>query len=335
MRVIVTAGGTGGHIYPALGVIEELLKHSDVEILYIGTTDRMESEIVPKLGIKYIGLEIYGLTKNITRDIKNVKCIMSSYKKCKKIIKDWHPDFVIGFGGYVTFPVIMAAHKYKIRSAIHEQNELPGKTNKILSKYVDTTFISFKNSENQFKNKCIFSGNPCAEKAINKKLILIVMGSLGSEVINNMMKEFLETYKSDINEILFITGKSSYDKFKDLKVQSNIKIIPFYDNLSGLMKSCDLVISRAGASTISEILALNIPSILIPSPYVANNHQYYNALDLKEKEVSIMLEQKDLTTSSLIKAIDEVMKNETMIKNRLKKMPKQDSCKIIVEEILK
>lgn len=349
MKIIVTAGGTGGHIYPALGLVEELMKDKNNEILYIGTTNRMESEIVPKLGIKYTGLEIYGLTKNIPKNIKNVKCIMSSYRKCKKIMKEYKPDYVIGFGGYVTFPVLMAAHKYKIRSAIHEQNKIPGKTNKMLSKYAETTFTSFESSKTEFKNKCILSGNPCGDKALNakphdktklgfkkdKELILIVMGSLGSEVINNLMKEFLETYKSEKSEILFITGKSSFDNFKDLKVENYVKIIPYYDNLSGLMRVCDLVISRAGASTISELLALNLPSILIPSPYVANNHQYYNALELKEKGVSIMLEQKDLTTSSLKKAIDEAFKNKKNIQDKLKQLPKLNACKVIVEEIKK
>lgn len=349
MKVIVTAGGTGGHIYPALGVVEKLQEDPKNEILYIGTTNRMESEIVPALGIKYEGLEIYGLTKNIKKNIKNTKCIISSYKKCKKIMKTFKPDYVIGFGGYVTFPVLMAAHKYKIKSALHEQNMIPGKTNKILSKYTNTTFLSFEESKKYFKNKCILSGNPCAEKAElttahdktklgftkTKKLILIVMGSLGSEVINNILSDFLEKYENKEREILFITGKSSYETFKNLKVPSNIKILPFYDNLSGLMKSCDLIISRAGASTISEILALNIPSILIPSPYVANNHQYYNAFDLKEKKVSIMLEQKDLNAETLKQKIEEAFKNEKEIKENLQKLPKLKASTIIVEEMKK
>lgn len=349
MKVIVTAGGTGGHIYPALGVVNKLLESNDNEVLYIGTTNRMESEIVPSLGIKYEGIEIYGLSKNILRDIKNIKCILSAYKKCKKIIEDFKPDYVIGFGGYVTFPVLMAAHKKRIKTGIHEQNMIPGKTNKVLSKYVDTTFVSFESGKKEFKNNVIVSGNPCGEKAMNiiahdktslgfnkdKKLILIVMGSLGSEVMNSLLKDFLESYKSDKAEILYITGKGSYEEFKDLKVQDYVKIIPFYNNLSGLMKSCDLIISRAGASTISEITALNIPSILIPSPYVANNHQYYNALDLSEKGVSIMLEQKDVTAETLKNKIDELLKNEHIIKEKLKKLPKLNASTIIVEEMKK
>jgi len=349
MKVIVTAGGTGGHIYPALGVIEKLMNDKENQILYIGTTNRMESKLVPDLGINYEGLEIYGLTKNIGRDIKNIKCIMSSYNKCKKIMKEFKPDYVIGFGGYVTFPVLMAAHKYKIKTGIHEQNKIPGKTNKILSKFVDTTFVSFENSKSEFKNKVILTGNPCGEKAANieahdktklgfhkdKKLIIIVMGSLGSISINQKLKTFLENYNNKNNEILFITGNASYEDYKNLKVSNNIKILPFYNDLSGLMKSSDLIISRAGASTISEILSVGIPSILIPSPYVANNHQYYNAVDLSEKNVSKMLEEKDLTDANLQNAIDEIMNKEKEIKEKLKSLPKLNASTLIVEEIKK
>ncbi len=350
MRVILTAGGTGGHIYPALGVYEKLKEDVSNEVLFIGTTNRMESEIVPKLGIKYEGIEIYGLSKtNMIRNFKNIGCIISSYKKCKKIIKDFKPDFVLGFGGYVSFPVIYAAHKLGIKTGLHEQNQIPGKTNKILSKYSCITFVSFLDSKKYFKNKVILSGNPCGEKASiikphdktklgfssYKKLILIVMGSLGSSAVNDKLKEFLKSYNSEVYEILFITGKSNYDDFKDLKVNKCVKILPYYNDLSGLIKVSDLVISRAGASTISEILSLNIPSILIPSPYVANNHQYYNALDLKEKGVSIMIEQKDLTTESLKNAIEDVFKNENEMKEKLKKLPKLKASTIIVEEMKK
>ena len=349
MKIILTAGGTGGHIYPALGVIEELKKDKNNQFLYIGTKDRMESTIVPSLDIKYESLEVYGLTRNIKRNIKNVKCIISSYKKAKKIISEFKPDYVIGFGGYVTYPVIMAAHKLKVKTAIHEQNKIPGKTNKLLSKYADITFISFRESKDYFKNKVVYSGNPSGQKAItieahdktklgfskNKKLILIVMGSLGSEVINEKLKDFLSNYNDDNSEILFVTGKASYDDFKDVKVSSKVKVVPFYNELSGLMKVADLIISRAGASTISEILSLNLPSILIPSPYVANNHQYYNAKDLSDKGLSIMLEQENLTTITLKNAINECFANENKMKEKLKQVPKLEASRIIVDEIKK
>lgn len=258
VKVIVTAGGTGGHIYPALSVIEKILSEKGNEVLYIGTKNRMESKLIPEKGIPYVGLDIYGLSKtNIPRDIKNIYLIMNSYNKCKKIMKEFKPDYVIGFGGYVTLPVLLAAHKYKIRCAIHEQNKLPGKTNRFLSKYVDTTFVSFDENNNYFKNEVILSGNPCGEKAIttkkvdkttlgfdkNKKLIIIVMGSLGSEVVNNRLKDFITNFNDKDKEILFITGNSSYEEFSNIK-NDRVKIVPFINDLSGLMSSADIIISR-------------------------------------------------------------------------------------------
>lgn len=348
VKVIVTAGGTGGHIYPALSVIEKILSEKGNEVLYIGTKNRMESKLIPEKGIPYVGLDIYGLSKtNIPRDIKNIYLVMNSYSKCKKIMKEFKPDYVIGFGGYVTLPVLLAAHKYKIRCAIHEQNKLPGKTNRFLSKYVDTTFVSFDENNNYFKNEVILSGNPCGEKAIttkkvdkttlgfdkNKRLIIIVMGSLGSEVVNNRLKDFITNFNDKDKEILFITGNSSYEEFSNIK-NDGVKIVPFINDLSGLMSSADIIISRAGASTISEILALNKPSILIPSPYVANNHQYYNALELKNKNLCYMIEQKDLDTNSLNEGIKYILMNEKDMINNLKNEPKLNASTIIVNKIL-
>lgn len=350
MKVIVTAGGTGGHIYPALSVIEKILSEKGNEVLYIGTKNRMESKLIPEKGIPYVGLDIYGLSKtNIPRDIKNIYLVMNSYNKCKKIMKEFKPDYVIGFGGYVTLPVLLAAHKYKIRCAIHEQNKLPGKTNRFLSKYVDTTFVSFDENNNYFKNEVILSGNPCGEKAIttkkvdkttlgfdkNKKLIIIVMGSLGSEVVNNRLKDFITNFNDKDKEILFITGNSSYEEFSNIK-NDRVKIVPFINDLSGLMSSADIIISRAGASTISEILALNKPSILIPSPYVANNHQYYNAVSLKNDNLALMLEEKDLSIPNITKNIEDLLYNkdkQIKIKNNLNKVSTLDSTKIIYDAI--
>ena len=161
------------------------------------------------------------------------------------------------------------------------------------------------------------------------------MGSLGSEVINEKLKDFLSNYNDDNSEILFVTGKASYDDFKDVKVSSKVKVVPFYNELSGLMKVADLIISRAGASTISEILSLNLPSILSPSPFVANNHQYYNAKDLSDKGLSIMLEQENLTTITLKNAINECFANENKMKEKLKQVPKLEASRIIVDEIKK
>ena len=343
MKIILTAGGTGGHIYPALSVVDTIKKDKNNEYLYIGTKDRMESDLIPSLDIPYKSLEIYGLSKNIVKDIKNIKCILKSIKESKKIIKDFKPNAVIAFGGYVTLPVTLAAKKLKVKVYIHEQNYIPGKVNKYLSKYADAIFVSFEETGKFFKNKnVVYTGNPCSERAKTispidkttlgftkeKKLILIVMGSMGSSVVNDKLKEFLQTFEEPDKEILFVTGKKLYDNFKDIKLPKSTKVVPYIDNLSGLMKQTDLIISRAGASTISEILALDLPSILIPSPYVANNHQYYNALDLHKKGVSLMLEQQNLTSKALKDAIKKILDDKKIYleyKDKLKKIKKISS----------
>ena len=352
MKFILTAGGTGGHIYPALSVLDEIKKDKSNEYLYIGTKDRMENDLIPSMGIPYEGIEIYGFSKtDIIRDIKNIKCICSSYKKCLKIMDEFKPDAVIAFGGYVTLPVCLAAKKRGVSVFLHEQNMLPGKTNIFLSSKVDAVFVSFKDGTRKLKCKnIIYTGNPVSQRAIetkkynktdlgfskDKKLIIIVMGSLGSTSVNERLLDFLRSYERDDTEILFITGKKSYaDSNNNLIVPKSTKIVPFFDNLPSLMKSADLIISRAGASTIAEIMATKTPSILIPSPYVANNHQYYNALDLVNKKISILIEEKDLDKNTLIKAIDEIFDESTLkeIKDNLKEIKDMSSSTIIVNNI--
>ena len=354
MKFILTAGGTGGHIYPALSVLEEIKKDKKNEYLYIGTKNRMENDLIPGMGIPYEGLEIYGLSKtDVIRNIKNIKCIKSSYNKCLKIMDEFKPDAVIAFGGYVTLPVCLAAKKRKIKVFLHEQNMLPGKTNIFLSRKVDAVFVSFKDGKRRLKCKnIIYTGNPVSQRAVeckkynktdlgfskDKKLIIIVMGSLGSTSVHEKLLDFLRTYEREDAEILFITGKKSYAELNNnLIVPKSTKIVPFFDNLPSLMKSADLIISRAGASTIAEIMATKTPSILIPSPYVANNHQYYNALDLVNKKISLMIEEKDLNKESLIEAIDEMFSDEVMseVKENLREIKDINSSTIIMDEIKK
>ena len=306
------------------------------------------------MGIPYRGIDIYGLSKtDMLRNIKNVGCIIKSYDECLKIMDEFKPDAVIAFGGYVTLPVCLAAKKKGIKVFLHEQNMLPGKTNIYLSKYCDAAFVSFKEGNRKLKCKdIIYTGNPVAQRAIeckkynktelgfdkNKKLIVIVMGSLGSTSVNEKLLDFLRTYERKDTEILFITGKKSYQELNNnLIVPKSTKIVPFFENLPSLLKSADLVISRAGASTIAEIMATKIPSILIPSPYVANNHQYYNALDLVDKNMSLLIEEKDLDKNTLVEAIDEMFDEETFkkVKENLKQVKDISSSTMIVEEITK
>ena len=335
MRVIISAGGTGGHIYPALAIINKIKEiEPNSEFLYIGTHNRMEKDIIPKYNIPFESIEIYGINrKNILKNFKTLSCFIKAKKKCEKIIKEFNPDCVIGVGGYVTGPVISSAHKLGYKTFIHEQNSVPGKANLYLSKYVDEIFVSFKSSLNEFpKYKTIYTGNPCSEEALkkeaidkktlglseDKKLILFVMGSLGSDKVNNMLYKTMNSFSDKDYEILFVTGASSYDEMKDKKYPKNVKVLPYIDDMTRVMKKTDLMISRAGASTLSEITALQVPTILVPSPYVPNNHQYKNALDLTKNNAAILIEEKDLNSDKLVKTIDDIINNEELISNMKK-----------------
>ena len=323
MRVVVSAGGTGGHIYPALAIIDKIKeKEKTSEFLYIGTHNRMEKDIVPKRGIPYKEIEIYGFNKKTLKNIKLLKCVIKSYKECKKTIKNFNPDIVIGVGGYVTAPVILAAHKLGYKTFIHEQNSVPGKTNRFLGKYADKIGISFENSAKYFdEKKVIFTGNPCNEAALNsskmdkkevglsdnKDFVYIVMGSLGSDKMSNILVEMLSKFEGKNYEVVLVTGTNHYDKVKDMSFPKNVKVLPYVDNQTRLMKQAKLVVSRCGATTLGEIITLGLPSIIIPSPYVADNHQYKNGLILEEKQAALMIEEKDLTIDNLYKNIDNLM----------------------------
>lgn len=355
MRVIISAGGTGGHIYPALAIIKKIKeKEPDSEFLYIGTHNRMEKDIVPARGIPFESIEIYGFNKkHLFKNVKTVKCLFKAFRKCRKIIKNFNPDIVIGVGGYVTVPVIISAKKLGYKTFLHEQNSLPGKSNRFLSKYSDLIGVSFVSSLDKMpKDKTIVTGNPCGEDAKgvmaadkkmlgltpNKKLVLIVMGSLGAGRVSKYLESELKHFKAKNYEVLFITGKSSYDDVIKHEFPSNVKILPFYEGLTSIMKEADVMISRAGASTLSEIIALKVPSILIPSPFVANNHQYLNALDLVNNQAAVMIEEKDLKDRTLSKATDRLICDRVKcgeMKKNLEKMEIKNSTEIIYENIKK
>lgn len=327
MKVVISAGGTGGHIYPALAIINKIKKEEPKsEFLYIGTHNRMEKDIIPDLGIKYVPIEVTGFKRKITLD--NVKTLINFLKargQCKKIIADFDPDVVIGCGGYVTAPVIYAASKLGKKTFIHEQNSVVGLSNKYLAKYADKIGVSFESTLSEFpQDKVVFTGNPCSEKALsskkievdkfgldkNKKTVLIVMGSLGSKTINEKIMSFIETFRNKDYQVLFVTGEAYYEKVKNRILPSNVVIKPFIKDLSSVMKSVDLVVSRSGASTISELSVLGIPTIFIPSPYVTNNHQYKNAMDLVEKKAALIIEENEFTKDKLINSIDKILNNE-------------------------
>lgn len=355
MRVIISAGGTGGHIYPALAIADKIKeKDKTSEILYIGTSDRMEKDIVPKSGYKFIGIKVKGLKRSISpKNILSMFLFVNAIKRCKKIIKDFKPDVVIGVGGYVSAPTIYAAHKLGVKCCIHEQNSSFGVTNKFASNFADKIFVSFKSLEEKMNNeRYVYTGNPCSENAIkcvaankadygltpNKKLVLIVMGSLGSKTITDKMKSMLTLFNNKDYEVMFVTGKNYYDEYKNKKYTKNIKIVPYVDSMIRLLKKTDCLVSRAGASTLSEISSLNVPSILVPSPYVTENHQYKNAMDLVEKNAADIIEEKDLEGDILLRKVEKILNDRLYVKkmkSNLKAFEVKDSASRIYDEVIK
>ena len=353
MRGIISAGGTGGHIYPALAIINKIKeKEPNSEFLYIGTIDRMEKDIVPKYGIPFKQIEIYGFNrKKILKNFKVVSCLIKANKTCKKIIKEFNPDIVIGVGGYVTVPVIKTAKKLGYKTFIHEQNSVPGKANTYLSNYADLIGISFKSSNHYFpKNKVILTGNPCSEDALgvipcdkkefnlsdNKPLVLFVMGSLGASKVNDFLIRTMSLFNNKDYEILYVTGKSDYDRIKQINFPRNVKVVPYVDKITRVMKKTDLIVTRAGASTLSEIIALKVPSIIIPSPYVPNNHQYKNALDLVNSDAAVMIEEKDLKGDIIVRTVDNLIYDVARLdsmKKKLGDLQVADSATIIYNNI--
>lgn len=354
MRYIISAGGTGGHIYPALSIIEKIKeKDKKAEFIYIGTTDRMEKDIVPNMGIEYVGIKSNGISKNIKKLLSFGINNINGYKKCKKIFKKFKPDVVIGVGGYVTFPVIMAAHSLKIKVILHEQNSIPGKANKFLSKYADTICISMEDSRKYFNhNNIVLTGNPRSEYilynkkgykkdyglSLEKKLVLITMGSLGAGTINRKIVELLDKFKNKNYEVLLVSGKDNYDEIVDQKFPKNVKVTPYIENMGSVLKYTDLIITRAGATILAEITALGLPSVIIPSPYVANNHQVVNAKSLEDKNAAFVISEKDFDGELLISKIDEILNDKKLYKemsNNSKKFGITDSADRIYTEIKK
>ena len=289
MRAIVSAGGTGGHIYPALAIIHKIKeKEPNSEFLYIGTVDRMEHKIIPEAGIPYFGIKLSGLDRK--RPWRNIE-VWKEYKKSvslvKEKIKEFNPDIVLGIA--------------------------------------DKIGVSLPESTKYFpKNKVFFSGNPRSEEVLSsqpvdkkslglsdtKPLVLIVMGSLGSTTMNQKLKETLNLFKDKPYEVIFVTGQNYYETYKSVKVSNNVKIMPYLNNMLSVLHKTDLIVSRAGASTIAEITALGIPSILIPSPYVTHNHQLKNARALENKKAALILEEKDYDKQKLVDLIDDTLKDK-------------------------
>ncbi len=332
MRILVSGGGTGGHIYPAIAFIKEVKKHQpDAEFLYIGTERGLEKSIVERERIPFKSIEITGFKRKLS--FENIKTIMRFLKGTslsKKYIKEFKPDVVLGTGGYVCGPVVYAAAKLNIPTIIHEQNSVPGLTNKFLSKYVDKVALCFDEAGQYFpKEKTVLTGNPRASEVIGndgnkgkisvgldpkKKVVLIVGGSRGAKPINDAFMEVLPKVSEKNYQVLYVTGDVHFENvLKEVnKVGNpdNVIIKPFLHNMPEVLAGVDLIVARAGATTLAEITALGIPSILIPSPYVTNNHQEKNARSLGDNGAAIVRLEKEMNGSILLQDIDNVLLNE-------------------------
>lgn len=325
MKILIATGGTGGHIYPALALADAAKKkYKDCEILFVGNRNRMESKEIPAHGYRFIGLDAKGLTGNVFDKISALALMSISYVKSLKIVKDFKPDIAIGFGGYVSAPVMMAAHTHHVKVMLHEQNSIVGAANKLCMKFADAVVICYEKCFDECdRTKTRLLGNPRASVVKqhpfdqkyfdslnldpNKPLLLVVMGSLGSTSVNEAMIQALPEIDSK-NQIVFVCGKGNYEQVSKQMNQNNIHVVEYVNQLA-ILEKVDCIICRAGATTAAEITAFGIPSILIPSPYVANNHQFYNANVLVEKKCAFMIEEKNLNAKTLFENVSRILKN--------------------------
>ncbi|KRL04669.1 undecaprenyldiphospho-muramoylpentapeptide beta-N-acetylglucosaminyltransferase [Liquorilactobacillus oeni] len=340
MRILISGGGTGGHIYPALALIEALKKHDpQTEVLYVGTHKGLENKIVPAAGIAFRTIKIQGFKRSLSlENFKTVYLFLKSVHDAKKIIKDFKPEVVVGTGGYVCGAVVYAAARLKIPTFIHEQNSIAGITNKFLSHFVDKIGICFKQAEKEFPaKKVIFTGNPRAQQVADivpsgklralgldptKKTVLIFGGSRGARRINEASVEAFKFFGNKEYQILFVTGSVHYDKIMrqvGAEIPQNVLIKPYLPDMPGILPEITCIVGRAGATSLAEITALGIPSVLIPSPYVTHDHQTHNAQSLVEIGAAKMIAEKDLTGARLAGAIDELFRNDQLRKAMSKK----------------
>lgn len=357
MKIIVSAGGTGGHLYPALALVDYIkTQDSDAQFLFVGTTDRLESQVVPNLGYDYRGLHVKGLVGNPLQKLKNALIFVKSLSASKKILKDFQPDIVIGFGGYPSASIVLAASQKHIPTIIHEQNSIIGLTNKILIKRVDKIICCYEKAYHDFPaEKTVLLGNPRASVVSSKKLhdihnlynidknrktVVIVMGSLGSSSVNEIMKTALKEMQYADYDVIYVTGKNFYDSMKaELNdLNDSIHLVPYIDDMPSLISSCDLIVSRAGATTLAEITALGAASLIIPSPYVVANHQEYNAKELVDKQAAHWILEKDLDAQCFVKEVNKLLHDDSLLKtlkDNARQLGKPNACHDIYQEILK
>jgi len=340
MRVLITGGGTGGHINPALAIAQKVKNENPSDhVLYVGSKNSLESELVPKEGFEFKAVTAKYFKRKLTLD--NIKTLFASAKgiiESVKIINEFKPNIVVGTGGYVSGPVVFAAHLKRIPTMILEQNVFPGITNRLLSRIADVVGISFEEAKKYFpqnaQEKLIMVGNPVRNDIISTDrrksrtrynlkpddVFIYSFGGSGGQIsLNEAIIDVIKKYNGKQNvKILHVTGKMHYDSFmaelnRNIKLEKNIEIKDYMYEAPTALSASDVVIGSAGAITIAEITAIGVPSILIPKTYTAENHQEYNARALEKEGAALVILEKDLNGKTLLKSIEEVIENKSRL----------------------
>ena len=356
-KFILSGGGTGGHIYPAIAIANELkLRFPTCEILFVGAQDKMEMQKVPQAGYKIEGLWIAGLQRKLT--FQNAAFpikLLSSLWKSRKIIKNFKPDVVIGTGGFASGPLLQVANSMNIPTVIQEQNSFPGITNKLLSKKANAICVAYENLERFFpKDKMILTGNPVRQDVLdidekrseaisyfnlddNKKTMLILGGSLGSRRINQLIEKELDFLIASGIQIFWQCGNFYMAEYKHFSEKEDVQVVSFIDRMDLIYAAADFVISRAGASSVSELCLVGKPTIFIPSPNVAEDHQTKNAKAIVDKNGGLLIKESELD-EKFEATFNKLLHDENLQKNlseNIKKLAKPNATKDIVEQIVK
>ncbi|MCR8745353.1 undecaprenyldiphospho-muramoylpentapeptide beta-N-acetylglucosaminyltransferase [Romboutsia lituseburensis] len=362
MKVLLSGGGTGGHVYPAIAIANRIKEeHPEAEIVFVGTAKGIESEIVPKYGYELKTVTVQGFKRKI--DFDNVKRVFKLFKgleQSRKVVKKFKPDLVIGTGGYVSGPVLFNASMNKVPTVIHEQNSFPGVTNKILAKMVTKVLTSFEDSHQRFpegtRDKLVLTGNPVRKEILmarknsarrnlgiteDKKMVLCYGGSGGSEDINNAMRLVIENMVKDDIAFIFATGKYYYEEFSnsisDIQLKPYQRVVPYLEDMANALAASDLVIGSAGAISLAEITALGKPSIIIPKAYTAENHQEYNAKSIEKQGAGIAILEKDLTPQNLNETVFKLLGDKEKLidmANASMEIGKPEAIDLIYNEIM-
>ena len=355
-RFIISGGGTGGHIYPAVAIANELKsRFPEAEFLFVGAKDKMEMQKVPQEGYAIKGLWIAGIQRKITLDnamfpLKLTSSLLNSFK----IIKNFKPDVVIGTGGFASGAVLKVASMLGIPTVIQEQNSYPGITNKLLAKKANKICVAYENLERFFpKDKMILTGNPVRQDLINetskseavayfkldanKKTLLVLGGSLGARRINQLIEKELDFLLSQNIQIIWQCGKLYLNDYSKFNEKDNVQVVAFIDRMDLVYAAADVVISRSGASSVSELCIVGKPTIFIPSPNVAEDHQTKNAKAISDKNGAILIKESELETQfeTIFSDLNSNESKQVELSQNIKKLAKPNATKDIVEEIMK